>query len=216
EPMISLAMSPTNTRISPEPTDARPAGGGASAASGGFSAVLAQHGPQQTEAEAKPASAPRTGETAATPEPETAHASIPSGTAMPQAAKTGKSLPVALPGAAAEGDEEATAEPSDEAAPPAAIEAILALAIGPQAMLPAPAQAQAQAPGADAAAQTTATPRGNPALPQANLSQIPLPVAGEPNAKGEAANTTSVALQVAPEPSAGMAEAAADARTDSD
>jgi hypothetical protein len=215
--MISLASTSTSARVSSEPAETRPARADAGRTRDGFSAVLAQHDPRRTEPESKPAQAAPNGTAAAKPKAEPAPAQAPTdspdGTAMPETAKAGKSLPVALPGRGDQADGEDTADNSDEAAAQAAAEVVLAALNVPQAALPA-------APGAaetDAAAQTADTGRTRPTLPPSLPTPVPTTaVAGELQAAGEKAGNASVALHVAPQPTAQTAEAAMDAQGESD
>jgi hypothetical protein len=211
--MISLASSPTQTRISPEPTEARPARTDAGSQGSRFSAVLAQQDTQATEAQGKPAEAARSDATDIAPEAEPALSiEAPIGTVMPEAAKAGKSLPVALPGLADQADNEGATEDSDEAlAQAATADAILAGVTVPQVALPAaPGTAAADAGGeAETAGSGQARPTPYPSLP----AQAKAP-AVEPQASGEKPAGATVALQVAPQPSAQAAKPAMN--TDSD
>jgi hypothetical protein len=131
---------------------------------------------------------------------------------MPEAAKAGKSLPVALPGLADQADGESATDDSDEAlAQAATAEAILAGVSVPQVALPAaPGTAAADAGGeAETAGSGQARPTPYPSLP----AQAKAP-AVEPQANGEKPAGATVALQVAPQPSAQAAKPALD--TDSD
>jgi hypothetical protein len=212
--MISLASSPTQTRISPELTEARPARADAGNQGSPFSAVLAQQDTQATEAQGKPAEAARSDATDIAPEAEPALSiEAPIGTVMPEAAKAGKSLPVALPGLADQADNEGATEDSDEAlAQVATAEAILAGVSVPQVALPAaPGTAAADAGGeAETAGSGQARPTLYPSLP----AQTPKAPAVEAHASGEKPAGTTVALQVTPQPSAQAAKPAMN--TDSD
>jgi hypothetical protein len=212
--MISLASSPTHTRISPEPAESRPARTDSGRQDSGFSAVLAQHEPQKTQVQGKPAQAAHADAADPAPEAEPALALAPNGSAMPEAAKAGKSLPVALPGRTDQADGEDTTDDSDEAVAHVAAEAILAMASVPQAAPPAaPVTAEADADAqAQAAGGGRARPMPYPSLP----AQAPKAAAGEPQATGEKPGGATVALQVAPQPAAQSGETAMDTQTDSD
>jgi hypothetical protein len=216
--MISLATSTTNTRIAPEPAEAKPAHADAGRAKDSFSAVLAQQGPQKAaskdEAGSKAKPAPRDGETTAAPDAAKTPASLLSGIAMPQTAKTGKSLPVALPGTAGEADGESDTETSEEAATQAAVDLALATVIVPQAPLPADAPAL---PETENAAQGTGAARAR--LAASHLPFPPqgaAPATGEAQAAGDKASGASVAIQMAPQPTAQAAGTGADAQAESD
>jgi hypothetical protein len=217
--MISLATTTTNTRIAPEPAEAKPAHADAGRAKDSFSAVLAQQGPQKAaskdEVGSKAKPAPRDGETTAAPDAAKTPASLLNGIAMPQTAKTGKSLPVTLPGTAGEAEGESDTETPEEAATQAAVDLALATAIVPQAPLSADASAL---PETENAAQGTGAARARLAA-----AHLPLPTpqgatsaAGEPQAAGDKASGASVAIQMASQPTAQAADLTADARGDSD
>jgi hypothetical protein len=219
--MISLASSTsTPARLSPEPVEPRPANTDPARAKGGFSAVLAQHEPQAAETQSDSAPALQPHETAETPEAETAHSGAPRGMAEPETAKTGKTLPVALPDLADHADAEAPAVSSDQVAAQAAAETMLAAMIVPQAPVPAvpglvettaDTGAEASAPGKPARAA-----HARAALPQPLPGQVPPPAEGEARATGGKSNGAAVALQVAPQPSAQVAEMATDTPAESD
>ncbi len=193
--MISLATSPTHNRISPEPAEPKPASTDGGRPGSGFSAVLAQHSPQKTE--------PKNTSAQATPTDAT-------GAVMPEAAKTGKSLPVALPGEADQADSEDTATDSDEAVAQAAAEAILAAVGVPQPPLLA-------APGVtEADAQPAGARQARPAFLPPRPAQASGAVAGEPKAAAEKSTGATVALQVAPQPGAQPAGPTMDTHTESD
>jgi len=201
--MISLASS-TPARLSPEPAEPRPAGPDTARAKGGFSAVLAQHEPRKADTQGKSAQAPRSSETAETADTETPTAGAAHGTALPETAKAGKTLPVALPDLADPDSGEEPADPSDEAAAQAAAEAIVAAVIVPQAPLPAAPNLAENAGEAEAGAAgqsaRTAPRRATP--PQPVAMQVAPANEGETRTSGEKANGASVAVQVAPEPGA--------------
>jgi hypothetical protein len=134
---------------------------------------------------------------------------------MPEAAKAGKSLPVALPGLTDQEDGEGATEDSDEVlAQVATAEAILAGVSVPQvALAAAPGTAAEDAGGeAETAGSGQARPTLYPSLP----AQTPKAPAVELQASGEKPAGATVALQVAPQPSAQAAKQAMDTPADSD
>ena len=90
--MISLAASPTSTRISPESGDTRPTAD-TGRENGGFSAVLAKQDSQKAERSDENPEAKVAGGKAET---ESAPAT-PNGIGLPEAAESGKELPVLPP-----------------------------------------------------------------------------------------------------------------------
>ena len=202
--MISLAASPTSTRISPESGDTRPTAD-TGRENGGFSAVLAKQDSQKAERSDENPEAKVAGGKAET---ESAPAT-PNGIELPEAAESGKELPVLPPIIADDADPE---HPTSESAAetPAPAETALAALVAPQVPLPTTpvaSQAEESAQPGDAAPKRTNVP--HPGLPaQAAGAAAPA------NGTSEAA---TVALHVGPEAVAPTAhEASADTATDAD
>ena len=211
--MISLAASPTSTRISPESGDTRPTAD-TGRENGGFSAVLAKQDSQKAERSDENPEAKVAGGKAET---ESAPAT-PNGIELPEAAESGKELPVLPPIIADDADPE---HPTSESAAetPAPAETALAALVAPQVPLPTTpvaSQAEESAQPGDAAPKRTKLP--HPGLP----AQAAAPAAAGPQAAAAApANGTSeaatVALHVGPEAVAPTAhEASADTATDAE
>jgi hypothetical protein len=183
--MISLATTSTGNRITPDIGEARPSGD----AKGGFSAVLAQHGPQESPvSDSKPS---ETGDKTALPPV------AERGTALPETAESGKKLPVELPEAAV------LPESGEIVAEGQAVEAALALAVMTQIALPVAAAeddvaAEGETPAATPQPKTT---QPAPILPGA------VRAAGETQAEGTSPKTapaqrdTAISVQVAQGPS---------------
>lgn len=211
--MISLATSTTSTRISPEATDARPAGD-ASAAKDAFSAVLALQGLSETEPKGENSVAKIAGGKA---EVATASESVLAalvGISLPEAAEGGKELPVlppvvaGLPPVAADGakpdalPDKPAAEPAEGTSETAATEAALAILAAPQVPLlaaPVAAPADETAQACNSVPERPLAARPAPAVP------VPTPITGEPTVAvaGTAKPTpqaAAAALQVGPAP----------------
>ncbi|HWK41973.1 MAG TPA: hypothetical protein VNR60_08575 [Croceibacterium sp.] len=183
--MISLATTPTGNRPSLDLGETRVSG----ETKGAFSAVLAQHDPQEASAEK--------GEARPNAEALALAAAIGHGIALPETAESGKILPVGLPGDAAL-ESGAESETVDVAAGGEAVEAALALAaMTQQIALPA-----ASAEG-DAEAETTPAETQQKAVQTAPIPQGMVRGAGEAKAEGAAAKDapaqrdTAISIQVA-------------------